>query len=83
MYIFFYNTVFYLDFVVCMFSSVDIYSPVSPKSKSTNEYEITIGDLHSNTLLFLFFLRKHQIFLISDEDYSFIVKAYIDLESAQ
>ena len=66
-----------------MFSSVDIYSPVSPKSKISNEYEITIGDLHSNTLLFLFFLRKNQIFLISDEDYSFIVKAYIDLESAQ
>ena len=31
----------------------------------------------------LFFLRKHQIFLISDDDYAFIVKAYIDLESAQ
>jgi len=69
-----------------MFSSkpvVNLYSPDSPKSKTSNEYEITIGDLHSNTLLFLFFLRKHQIFLISDDDYAFIVKAYIDLESAQ
>jgi|LauGreDrversion4_2_1035121.scaffolds.fasta_scaffold231389_1 hypothetical protein len=66
-----------------MFNSVDIYCPPSPKSSSSKECELTIGDLHSNAVLFLYFLQQHQIVSLTDEQYRVLVHHYGALEQAK
>lgn len=63
-----------------MFNSVDIYCPPSPKSNSDVDCEITIGDLHSNALLFIYFLQQHKIVSLTDEQYKLLVHEYVGLE---
>jgi hypothetical protein len=66
-----------------MFNSVDIYYPPSPRSSSSNECELTIGDLHSNAVLFLYFLQQHHIVSLTDEQYRILVHHYVALEKAK
>lgn len=66
-----------------MFNSVDIYCPPSPKGNSDKDCELTIGDLHSNALLFIYFLQQHKIMSLTDEQYAELVKNYVALEQAK
>ena len=66
-----------------MFNSVDIYCPPSPKSSSFKDCELTIGDLHSNAILFLYFLQQHKIISLTDKQYKDLVHHYVSLEQAQ
>lgn len=66
-----------------MFNSVDIYCPPSPKTNSDVDCELTIGDLHSNALLFIYFLQQHKIISLSDQQYEALVNHYVCLEKAK
>ena len=65
-----------------MFNFVDLYEP-SLKHKSPFHGQLTLGDLHSNSILLLFFLRKHDVLVLDDCDYAQFVQDYSFLQQKE
>lgn len=55
---------------------VDINQPPKQIVRSENQAQVTIGDLHANSLKFLFMLVTHGIIEINDQDYKRYVELY-------